>query len=147
MIKITKSILKNELLSEDKIVQNINLYFANKYRTDWISKLKCKLKKKYSFESNGWETIQKQLTPTNSGTITIKESSIKFELSLMKQFVISILGGILLTLILWKGYNMNFSISILIISIIEIIIWFIIIYIGKKFMEENLTKIEEKFNE
>ena len=91
MIKITKSIAKNESLSEDKIIQILNSYFTNKYKTNWISKLKCRLKKTHSFESNGWETIQKQLTPTNSGIITIKEKTIEFELILLKQFLISIL--------------------------------------------------------
>lgn len=147
MIKITKSIAKNESLSEDKIIQILNSYFTNKYKTNWISKLKCRLKKTHSFESNGWETIQKLLTPTNSGIITIKEKTIEFELILLKQFLMSILGGILLTFILWKGYNMNFSISVLIVSIIEIIIWIGIINMGKNFMIKSLTKIDKKINE
>ncbi|SDS14518.1 hypothetical protein SAMN05216503_2115 [Polaribacter sp. KT25b] len=147
MIKITKSIAKNESLSEDKIIQILNLYFTNKYKTDWISKVKCRLKKIYSFESNGWETIQKKLTPIDSGIITINENSIKFELILMKQFLISVLGGILLTLILWKGYNINFSISVLIITIIEIIIWAAIIRIGNEFLKKSLIKIEKTINE
>lgn len=147
MIKITKSIAKNKSLSEDEIIQILNSYFTNKYKTNWVSKLKCRLIKTHSFESNGWETIQKQLTPTNSGIITLKEKTIDFELILLKQFLISILGGILLTFILWKGYNMNFSISVLIISIIEIIIWIGIINMGKRFMKKSLTQIEKKMKE
>jgi len=146
MIKITKSILIKESLSEDKIVQVVNLYFTNKYRTDWMSNLKCKFKKTHSFQSNGWEIIQKQLSPTNCGILTFKDNSIKLELTLIKQFVISILGGILLTLIIWKGYNVIFIISIVIILIIEIIIWITIINIGKQFMKKSLTEIKEKMN-
>ena len=147
MIKITKSIAKNKSISDDSTIQILNLYFIDKYRMDWISKLKVRLKKIYSFESNGWITIQKKLTPTNSGIIIIEDNSIKFELILVKQFVASILVGIILTLIFWKGYNINFLITVLIVSIIELIIWVGIINVGQKFLKKTLTKIEKKINE
>lgn len=146
MLKIQKQIPIPKTLSDKSISQILDSYFANKYKLDWITKSKVRLKKLHGFKSNGREIIQKKLIPSNTGFITIQKKILNFSLLLDKQLFASIFSGFLLTFILWKGFNISFNISVLIVTLLLIISWVAIIKFGLRFLKRTLLELKEKIN-
>ena len=90
ILKIYKKIDSPLHLTENSVFDLIGYYFSNKYRVERIlSPSGIRFKRIYNFKSNGWETIQKPLGPTDSGFICIQKDKLLIYLILDKLFFAS----------------------------------------------------------
>jgi hypothetical protein len=120
------------------------MHFSNKYKLIKISDSIFRLKRLYRFQSNGWETIFKQLRFNDNGLVIVKNNKIIYVLDFTKQFIVTILGLITLFIIFWKALNFSVLLSLIIILIPALIIWFIIFLDGNAFIDTMVNDLKNK---
>lgn len=94
------------------------------------------------FQSNGWETIQKQLSINDTGIIKVTDSSIFYILDLTKQLIATLISASLIFLMLWLAFNINLFIASCIVLLISSFIWILIIINGRTIISTTLDEIK-----
>ncbi len=112
ILGIKKWISKPKDLSSDSIFLINEMHFSNKYKLIRISDSIFRFKRLYRFQSDGWETIFKQLRFNDNGLIKVKNNKIIYVLNFTKQFIVTILGLITLFIIFWEVLNFSVLLSL-----------------------------------
>lgn len=144
---IRNQIHKPENLSADSVFQIIEIYFTGQYKTTRQSDSKLKIKRLYKYQSNGWETIQRQLSFRDSGYFQVDNNSLSFSIDLTKQIVFWTLMAASGMFILWKLFHLSFLLTLILIFVPLLIGWIIGLYGLKQFIDLELDAITKRLND
>jgi len=144
---IRKLINKPENLSADSVFQIIEIYFTGQYKTIRQSDSKLKIKRLYKYQSNGWETIQRQLSFRDSGYFQVDNNSLSFSIDLTKQIVFWTLMAASGMFILWKLFHLSFLLTLILIFVPILIGWSIGLIGLKQFVDLQIDAISKRLND
>ncbi|MBN2571605.1 MAG: hypothetical protein JXA68_05715 [Ignavibacteriales bacterium] len=141
IIGIKKEIERRDNLSIDLVFQIIENNLSDRIKLIKISDSIFRFKKLYKFQSNGWETIFKNLSINDSGVIDVKEKSIIYTIDLTKQLVVTLLASAVTFVIFWKAFNIELFISLSIVILFVLVIWTFILLEGKHLTKSAINEI------
>jgi hypothetical protein len=144
---IRKQIHKPENLSADSVFQIIEIYLTGQYKTIRQSDSKLKIKRLYNYQSNGWETIQRQLSFRDSGYFQMDNNYFSFSIDLTKQIVFWTLMAVSGMFILWKLFHLSFLLTLILIFVPLLIGWSIGLYGLKQFVDLQIDAISKRLND
>ncbi len=142
---IRKQIHKPGNLSNETILQIIEAQLNGRYKTSRESDSKLNIKRLYKYESNGWETITKQLNIIDTGYFKINNNSISVRFTTWKHLIFWISFLTLGFLLIWKVWEASLGLSIALSTIPISLVWIIGIHDFNSFINKELFKIEKQF--
>jgi hypothetical protein len=143
MIIKSKKIKTN--LSSDSIFKIIELYFDKQYKITRLSDKKLKIKKLYKYQSNGWETILKQLSFKDSGYFYFDKNILSLKIDLTKHLVFWILLSSIVFYIFLNLFKLSIIVTSILIFVPIIIAWTIGIYNLRQFIDFEIKEISTRF--